>query len=80
MDGDERYRVQRQSAKDIPKRKRKNKSWIIEDTLKPTEEKQNAFLVWQADRTNVYKKRECKELFKYVRHAVGLIKRNGLMA
>ena len=69
-----------QSAKDILKRKRKKKkSWINKDTLKPTEKKRNAFLVWQADRTNVHKKREYKELCKHVRHAVGLIKKNGLM-
>ena len=49
-----------QSAMDILKQKQNKKSWIIEDSLKLTEKKRNAFLVWQADRTNVHKKRETK--------------------
>jgi hypothetical protein len=36
--------------------------------------KQNAFLVWQADRTNVHKKWEYKELCRHVRHAARIDK------
>ena len=51
----------------LKKKWKKRKKWITESTLELSEKKRNAFLIWQEDRKNEHKRKEYRELCKYVR-------------